>query len=274
MPRSKHGTALFDLLAEDGDKISSARKLHGHWPSEQRPPKRASTPSAEVSSGEVLRIADPPEMVGDKDARFLVLEGERVRVSFTSKTAAVAFFVAVVLLVGVFETGRRSGYNAGLGAGYQKGRASYAAQAISEIEAARSQPPATHLVSELVETAEVGPARVETVVDEKRGELGQPQWIRGYTYIVAQEFSPPGTAAAAKAQEFLAEHGIATASVRYDSGSIQLITTQGYNHKDPTQKRMANELLRKLHAVGAKYYAAGGGYRLDGYFKTFKGDRW
>jgi len=34
------------------------------------------------------------------------------------------------------------------------------------------------------------------------------------TYIVAQEFSPGGAAAAAKAQEFLAEHGMATALVR------------------------------------------------------------
>jgi hypothetical protein len=37
---------------------------------------------------------------------------------------------------------------------------------------------------------------------------------------------------------------------------------------------MAEELLKKLHAVGSKYYAGGGGYKLEGYFKTLKSDRW
>jgi len=243
--------------------------------SEQRPPKPSSTSFAEVSSAKGLRVVGPPETEVDKDIRFLELENERVRMSFTSKTAAVTFFVVVVILVVAFEIGRRSGYTAGIGAGFQQGRASYAAEAMSEIEAARNQPAATHLLSELMETAEAAPARVETIVDENPGDVDRPQWIRGYTYVVAQEFSPADAdTAAAKARAFLAEHGIATAAVRYDSGSVQLITTQGYNHKDPTQKRMANELLKKLHAIGAKYYAGGGGYKLDGYFKTLKDDRW
>ena len=91
---------------------------------------------------------------------------------------------------------------------------------------------------------------------------------------MAQEFARPGIGDIAKAQAFLAEHGIETAPVQYESGSVQLITTQGYNHQDPTQKLMANELLKKLHAVRAKYYAGGGGYKLEGYFKTLKRDSW
>jgi hypothetical protein len=126
----------------------------------------------------------------------------------------------------------------------------------------------------LLATTQATAARPEAGVDQDPPDPGKPQWIRGYTYIVAQEFSAESAGNAAKAQAFLADHGIVVAQVPYPSGAIQLIATQGYNHRDPTQKRMAEELLKKLHAVGSKYYAGGGGYKLEGYFKTLKSDRW
>ena len=57
-------------------------------------------------------------------------------------------------------------------------------------------------------------------------------------------------------------------------GSTQLITTQGFNRKDPAQKQMASAALEELHKIGKRFYAQGGGYKLEGYFKTLKGDGW
>ncbi|MCH8146823.1 MAG: hypothetical protein IH987_02380 [Planctomycetes bacterium] len=57
-------------------------------------------------------------------------------------------------------------------------------------------------------------------------------------------------------------------------GSIQLITTQGFNRRDPAQKQMAAAALEEVHKIGKLFYAQGGGYKLKGYFKTLKGDAW
>jgi len=62
--------------------------------------------------------------------------------------------------------------------------------------------------------------------------------------------------------------------VRLSNGATQLITTQGYNRRDPTQHQMADQLLEKTRTLGAQYYAAGGGYKLEGYFKSLKSDTW
>ena len=57
-------------------------------------------------------------------------------------------------------------------------------------------------------------------------------------------------------------------------GSIQLITTQGFNRRDAAQKQMAAAALEEVHKIGKRFYAQGGGYKLKGYFKTLKGDAW
>jgi len=62
--------------------------------------------------------------------------------------------------------------------------------------------------------------------------------------------------------------------VRLPGGAIQLITKQGYNQKDSTQRQLAENLLEREHRIGREYFASGGGYRLEGYFKTLKGVTW
>ena len=89
---------------------------------------------------------------------------------------------------------------------------------------------------------------------------------------MAQEFTAGHADSARQAKAFLDGRGITTELVQYPSGSVQLITTQGYNRNDPTQRRLADELLNKVRAAGAEFFAQGGGYKLEGYFKTLKQD--
>jgi hypothetical protein len=184
-------------------------------------------------------------------------------------------FVLLVIVFGSFEVGRRFGDRMGFRRGHVAGRASYSADALSEIEAARRQPPATHLLDPLRADAAGDRAAAEALPGAPvANSSGQPTWVRGYTYIVVQEFSAGRRRDARQAQAFLAEHDLETEIVEYPSGAIQLITTQGYNRRDPTQRRLADQLQERVHQLGAQYFAAGGGYRLEGYFKSLKGDAW
>ena len=276
MPRSKQrGPALFERLNEGATTAPGAFKVSG---SRRKRDKRAKTRAADRTFPEgaagMAGASEAGTRVSGGNVPFVELDGNRVRLSFTSVTAAVALFAGLVVVLGAFELGRSSGDEDGFRQGYAAGRESYATAAMSEIEAARSQPPAASLLSGLLEEPQDNEAPADTGTDEVSAESTQPRWIRGYTYIVAQEFSPGSLGGARQAQEFLARHGVATELVRYPSGVIQLLTTQGYNHKDPAQRQMANELLKKVHTIGAEYFAAGGGYKLEGYFKTLKNDTW
>jgi hypothetical protein len=209
----------------------------------------------------------------EESAPFFEIVAGRVRVSLTSAIAAAVVFVAMVTVLVGYELGMRSGEKGGFGRGYEAGRASYAAEAVDEIELARAQPPAVHLTRSL--RAEAAPAGQS---NERAGAsaavFGTAEWIRDYTYIVAQEFAAGRTEDAQRAREYLATRGIATALVALSNGAVQLITEQGYNLKDSTQKQLAARLLEQQHEVGSQYFASGGGYRLQGYFRTLKSDSW
>jgi hypothetical protein len=202
------------------------------------------------------------------------MDGERIRFSLTSLTAAVAIFGLLILVLGAFEFGRRLGDQGGFRRGHAAGRVSYSADAMSEIEAARRQPPASGLVETLRPGSAGRALQSGTVSGETAEGSGGSIWVRDYTYIVVQEFSVGREEDARQAQAFLAENDLGTEIVKYPSGAIQLITTQGYNRKDPTQRRLADQLQERVHALGVQYFAAGGGYRLEGYFKSLKGDTW
>ena len=288
--KAKNRTTLFDLLerrqAEKRAKGSTARGGLPDFQPELAAPKGRTTalPADTKPSGRY----DPPvvepeslaELVSKEPAtpeRVIKLDDDRVRISLSSVGCAVVVFALAVLAVGAFDLGRRRGDGQGFGRGYEAGRASYAADTISEIETARNQPPATHLVASLLERPDQDRQDVQ---DDQRpapdSDMNRSAgaWIRDYTYIVAQEFGSAHLDDAPGAQDFLAEHGIESALVQTPRGTAQLITVQGFDRSDPTQRKMADQLLQKVHAVGAQYYTDGGGYKLEGYFKTLKGDRW
>jgi hypothetical protein len=227
--------------------------------------------------------------VSDHGGPLFELDGDRVRVSLTSLGVAAVVFAGLLLFSAAFALGRKAGDAPGYRRGYADGRASYQAEAVSEIEAARSEPPATHLLGDLVQEPAQnemtehgrseapivgGPPVARTSAASTDPESRAPRWIRDYTYIVVQEFLPGREGDARRTQAYLAQYGVETELTRYASGAIQLITAQGYNRKDPTQRGLADELLERVQSLGAEYFASGGGYRLEGYFKTLKGDSW
>jgi hypothetical protein len=196
-------------------------------------------------------------------------DDECVRVSFTSTSAAIVVFLALVGLLGVYEIGRDRGRDAGYRSGFQAGRASFEADAASDIDAARRQPASPHLVEDLRAAADTA---TERSADNDDG--ADVHWVKGLTYIVAQEFAPGAEADAREAQTYLRSRGIDAAVIPQDNDWFQLVTTQGYDRSDPVQRDLSDKLLARAHAAGAEYYADGGGYKLEGYFKTLRNDRW
>lgn len=268
MPKSKRGRSLFEVLDQQEDTASKKTWSPRRW---ERQPKTAAPAASGTKTGSAT-TAEPGqrEVESSSPVPFIEVEHDRFRVSFTSLTAAVAVFGLLIVLFAVFWLGSEAGYKRG----FVSGRLSYEAQAVNEIEVARNQSPASYLVEGLL--AEVGteapkPADDDTPADSSSEER---KWVRGHTYVVAQEFPNGNVEAVNRARDFLATHGISVELVRRPGGGLQLITTAGFNLKDPTQREMAEELRNRVHAAGAQYYASGGGYRLKGYFKTLKSDSW
>ncbi len=278
MPKTKRGPALFEVLGEDLRQDAAGHLKIPEWWAKGKPPRLGEgdvcpdRPKTVVAD-KPRPVASVPSSVGTKP-RWVVVDGDRLSISLTSLSAAVVLFCGLVFVLGAYEWGSRSGARAGFQAGFEQGRTSYEARTADEIELARSRPPTTELVNSLLVGAEELPVGPRETPAESGEALPAPQWIRDHTYIVAQEFSKGRAEDAARAKAFLAQHGIATEQMTQRGGSIQLITVRGFNHKDASQKKMSEQLLARVHEVGGKFYATGGGYRLQGYFKTLKGDSW
>jgi len=293
MRKQRRGPALFELL--QGDRSERAELLN---PSglrvvrsdhEDHDPAHHPEEALAISAGLTVDVGKAAGQMRSV-ATIVELDGSRLRLNLTPVTAAVAVFLVCLVGMAGFVIGERRGDKAGFVRGYGSARESLAAGAGDAVETARNQPPATQLVTSLLEDS---PDRVvpkgrmgeaSAVRLTPAGNLGGSAatvgavpatgWVRDFTYIVAQEFTSGREEDARRARAFLGERGIAADIVRLDGGAIQLITLQGYNHKDPAQKKLADELLKKQRAAGAEYFASGGGYKLEGYYRTLKRDQW
>jgi len=282
MPRRKHGPPLFELINSDdqGSVTATIKRPEAIKTPKWRTADATGTGLAAKAQA-VAQVREAPTGARSERARvteepetFFAIDGERIRLSFTSLSAAGTIFVALVLLLGSFEVGSRSGRTAGLAAGYEAGRASYAADAAEAIEVARSKKTPPQPVEQLLEepvTQRPAVASPDTGAQEESAVRG---WVRDYTYVVAQEFGTGRLEDGKRAQAYLADHGIPTELIRLAGGTSRLITLQGFNRADAAQRQLAERLLKKVHAVGAQYYADGGGYKLEGYYKTLKGESW
>jgi hypothetical protein len=291
------GPALFDLL--DQEQVRAPRTSDSgpavYDRGVEKLPSRASALQADRRSlaveGEqplVLRAGErrPGSGIGTTNRKvetgktppWVEVDDERVKLTLTSVRAAIVVFVLLIGLLAAFELGRSRGQHSGFAQGFHAGRDSFTSEALSEIEAARNLPPATEVINSLLVGSDSAGAlstrAAEGSGDQRRTASGPAQWIPGHTYIVAQGFQRGREADAQRAREFLASHGIETELIRFDSGAMQLITTRGFNRSDPAQRSLADQWLQKVHAAGVAYFASGGGYKLDGYFATFTGDRW
>lgn len=277
MARTKRGTPpLFELL----DQGHLRRGNVG-----PQPDLRLVRPEPEES--ETVRSAPrfraPDAIIETRgNAPWLQLLGDRLHVSLTPTTAAVGVFVISIVILGAVFLGKMRGERAALEkvvtqAGIFPG-------AVEGVEVVREQPPATHLVESLLvgnapapaspSPRKTTPPALAPAVSTSGSASASSRWTRDFTYIVVQEFGAGREADAVKAREFLAAKGFPAEIVTYESGAIQLITLEGFDHRDPAQKKKSDEILKKQRAAGAEYWASGGGYKLEGYYKTLKKDRW
>ncbi len=271
MAKSKHGPALFEVLQAEQAKglreldparapttdDSALRKDRSAW-------DRVRSSSSQIPDRTVEEQAAPP---------FFRHDGPQITLTLTTQRCAIAIFVGLTVLAFAYALGDRFG-KAGFRQGYEAGRNAALPAPEDELELVRSQTPATHLLEGILVDSNQKAGRNPTAPSPAPTGTIAAGWIEGYNYVVVQEFAANATEPASKAAKFLEGRGIPTALVRPASGRIHLITTQGFNLKDATQKQLAEQFLEKVHRAGADYYASGGGYRLKGYLKTFKGENW
>lgn len=284
----KRGTPpLFELLQGNRFRRGDA----GPQRPELRVVHSETEPDEDVAdSADAVRLAyseENPVNPGGKQTAIQFL-GDRLHVSLTPLTAAIGVFVISLVVLGAIFVGQRRGEKAALLRAASMASLPGGAGEVDAVENVRQQPPASHLVESLLEgnaKAAPGPRELDRAQPKAAPAVkAQPPvelaagprqgWVRDYTYIVAQEFAAGRDEDARRAQEFLASRGFVSQVVKLDSGALQLITLEGYNHKDPAQKKKADEILKKQRAVGVEYFAAGGGYKLEGYYKTLKRDQW
>lgn len=279
MAKSKRGgPALFELLQgnrfrRDDPEVQTHLRVVHHEPE--------STEDSDVGSD-----GDGGAIRAEKSTLVQVKE-DRLHLALTPLSAAAIVFVLSVVVLGVYLVGRQRGENSAVLQGIAQGDAATA----DSVEAARMQPPAPHLVESLIEgSSKAPPAKnreaqrpatrnAEPAVATPAADVELPPgprhgWVRDYTYIVAQEFGAARMDDARAAQHYLASRGFPAEIVKLDSGPLQLITLDGYNHKDAAQKKKADEVLKRQRAAGVEYFATGGGYKLEGYYKTLKKDQW
>ncbi len=290
MAKTKRGPALFELLEANGGR-SAGVKVPSWWSRhEQELPDVPAMEAKGVIGESAYSGISPNESNEVQNGHWpsIEVEGDRIRISLTSVTAAVAVFVGLGVVFASYVIGTQRGDAAGFQRGFQAGRVDAGSGTADEIESLRKQSPASHLVGSLLEDAgrktssgpgqreDRTPAKTSTaIVPNATGQVGAAAgWVRNLTYIVAQEFTAANIEKARHAREFLAQRGVNSELVPFGNETSMLIVTQGYDHKDPAQKRLADQLLEKVRAIGTQYYSAGGGYRLEGYYKTLKRDSW
>lgn len=288
MAKAKRGPALFELLGDEGSAAGGV-KVPSWWSRQ--------IPLTDLHAARVSRAAAEPPPVYEDSTRstgdrsplrpLFEIDRDRVLLSLTSVTAAIAVFLGLATVLAAYGLGARRGDVGGFRRGFDAGRADVASTVGDEITALRNQPPASHLVGGLLQETGAKPASSGAREDRPamKAVASAPAnlpasaapaagWVRNLTYIVVQEFSATNVEKARHAREFLAQRGVNTELVPLNNDTTLLIATQGYNHKDPAQKRLAEQLLEKVRTIGTQYYAAGGGYKLDGYYKTLKRDNW
>lgn len=278
MRKGKRGPPLFELLKDEPSTKTESLRVPDWWSRRGSGPLPDLEADASTQDEDPLQVDGPRLVPPPQPERTIELAGERIRFSLTSTSAALALFAVLVVLLGAFELGAMRGESYGLLAGYEQGRASYTAEVVGDIESARAQPANTALVRNLLSESNgnvrsKGTGESDVLEMENAGSAAAT-WVRGHTYIVAQEFSAGREQDAMAAQAFLWQAGIRAKLVEIAGGALQLITAQGYNHRDPAQRRTLEKVLERLHTRGAEYYAQGGGYRLKGYLKTLKSDTW
>ncbi len=294
--RQRRGPALFELLQGDRTQRSEALLPPGLRVVRDEPEDlddvrdEADSVAGHMQPAAVVAQSPVTHREGEPKQGLIELDGNRLRLNLTPVAAAATVFVVCLAVLGAFVLGQQRGDRSGFLRGYAGSLEATSAGSLDGLEAARNQPPATHLVESLLEESPDRRAQdsrsgdhsvlgvlpttapAAKIADSAGGMASD--WVRDHTYIVAQEFSAGREEDARRAQRFLVERGIDCEVIRFESGAMQLVTTRGFDHRDAAQKKLADEFLKKERAAGADYFASGGGYKMEGYYKTLKGEQW
>jgi len=287
MRKKRHGPALFELLEDRGASIFKplSNKLRQTSRVAPQPTIERSTPKSDQSSSE------PPSTSPASAGPWISLDGDRIRIALRSVSLAATLFVFILSLLLAYGLGTRQGEHRGLQKALAVQNSPAEKSNPDDIATVRELRPSPDLIKDIAagtqrpapQTANPGREPISLSAQEKdnrpstapvRQERPAVSWVKDDTYIVAQEMPAAAMASAQAAQEFLARGGVQTTIVKPNDRTLLLMTTHGYNHKDAAEKRHSEQLLERIRALGTEFYAAGGGYKLEGYFRTLKRDSW
>lgn len=290
MPRSKHGPALFEVFGK-ADVAGNGGPTEGP---PEKPVKRGRSHAASAFRATVASLArvlggDSGNADDDLDRTpadtrpALTIEQGRLHLALTSRGAGVAVFALLLVCCIALATGHWIGRQSGLADGRKQGRDSVETESRDAVARARDSQPAPRLFDGVGESPvrltavpqqrpQQAPARPAPVTESSAA--ASVGWVKGYTYIVVQNFRGDAQQDAERAQEYLSQRGIESAVVRNPQRGFKLVATQGFDWSDPAQKKAADRYLEKIRNIGKTYFASGGRYELKGYFQTLTSDNW
>lgn len=253
----------------------------------------------EIAADEPAPIVPEPaaeapesEPVIETEPGVVRIDGGVIRIALTSTLAAVGLFGLAALMVVTAWVGYGLGHRAGKQKGFVAGRRSVEAEVEDEIQAARMQPVTEGLFDRIgpsplipagggeePQTAAAAAGGSEPPKPAPVKEAPAPPepsgWIKGHTYVCVQEFERDALEDARRAQEFLRQNRIETAIVdRAGTRNYWLLTRQGFDCDDPSQKKLAEDYRDRIRRLGESYFKSGGRYRLEGYLAKRTRDSW
>lgn len=272
MPKPKDSTALYEVIR----KTDTSARLAETRSYEPKPElARQESPPVEAEELGTDEEAGADEVTGtDLPAPLLELAGGQVRLALTELGAVIAIALIGLLLLAGYVAGLKVGERRGHDAGYAAGQRALESDSMDEIRAARGKPPAGGLFEDIGISPVGQPEATPDASAPVSGEAASG-WIRGYTYVVVQDFRADAAADVQRAKEYLLDNGVETAVIELGGDwKYRLITTQGFNWDDPVQRRLAEDCLARVRELGKAFFDAGGRYRLEGYFRKLTADTW
>jgi len=296
MAKGRSGPALYELIRKGGEGGQPGRLATPKWwrtgPAEA---PEARTPSAhrpvadKADAAAKAPVVSLPVAQGTQGASSAAaapgqaaveFEGGRVVLSLGTIPASAVIVGLLLIVVGAFLGGRKSGFATGLGTGYQAGRDSILAETVDEIELARASAPTEEPLFDDIGASPLNAGSPGArPAGDREGDEGSPEgtvgWIRGYTYIAVQDFRADEHQAALAAQSFLEERGVETAIVELSGDyPYRLLTRRGFNGSNAEQKQRLAAFQVKLEALGREYLKSGGRHALKGYLVKLTQDTW
>ncbi len=276
MGKPKHGPALYEVLRKSDPPAPSSPASVGEGVS------KSSTVEPIVEAPRAAPSMREPDGVDENggaqsaSAPLFEVSGGQIRIALTSGAAALGVFAVACLLAGMFTVGVGFGESRGKEIGFEAGRESTKAVAFDEIQQARTQAP-TPALFDGIGSAPVSVAKPPLEPAAAKGATDKPAaegWVRGYTYVVVQDFQGGNEIEVDNAGEYLRDNGIETTAHKLSNGWTRLIASRGFNRSDDVQRKLADGYLSRIRELGKAYVKAGGQYGLEGYWKTLTADQW